>query len=1131
MNLFTVLNSVIPVKSNVKDTRASLKLLSLFVKDVSSLNKKELYDLADGVNFYKSNRLEDKTRVINFSNGGTMVLDENQALIVTSNPYEHRRIIAGAGSGKTTTVLCRVKYLLDNIICPDNIIILTFNRDSAENIRNRIYDLFGFQIKLSIYTIDAFCEKIINQYGWVNTCSRTTSSTYVNTKIKSISENSTLGYEVMYKYGKEIASQYSHVFFDEFQDVNDVQYGILNLFALHGCFLTVIGDDCQNIYQFRGTNNYYMINFNTLLPCVQTSKLEINYRSNDRIVCMANDSIQWNKDRIDKKMVSYKKIFSKHAHNNNEFVPKIIATCSHEQSYNYIIQKIKDYVKKGMSYDSIAVLSRNSLPLKQIETELTKHEIPHIALITDSSNDSGTRVLVPDKVAVTTIFKSKGLEFDVVFILGVSDTHFPEHINGNIKNIEEERRLFYVGITRSKEHLYFVDSVKNKPFSRFLKEIKTHVEICHVKQVITEEDKKKPFNPANELVFEPTNECLLFEALGEDYKKTDYGVTDLIMGLDSKDFKNMRQNNLIINADYFCNKVFSLKLMWSDEVSDGMFESDIGEYVDRKITYGICKGTGVIFRDFDAEVFILLNVDRFHKQEDKSILGKLFKHSTYMKEMCDSMNIDYRSLNFDDDTTIDIITKYLCYLKRMKIAKENYNYSFKIIRIVALAYLQIVLDQQNIDSQIMSTDEAIYWISLCRKFRNDRNRLAWRNIYNLVSENVLMTSKKGIDIDKIHLLDRILYYTEYFTNSGFNPICKITLIHMFNCAYCLQTETNINDTEAMKKQIEEKRKKNTIRGEIDMIYMNDIEKKTWTIVDFKCSVNDFKLEWMVQLLFYYSLMKKSNEYSKYTVTKIQIINLMDGNEYTYDVDENYDCLGLIKMMENKILSDQCSTRAKPDFDLIIPLSDKSSGNVLMGGTKKLEYHMRKSNVQCTGITTFFDTETSDFDGDILQIAWVLCDDSMNILKQSSYYIKDRISTKKAEAIHGISIDTLRDKGEDFFDVMSEFLDDVGKSDKVVGHNVSFDTRVVTNNLIKYGVAVYGFNGEVLVDPFEYVSIVCTLSLFGKKKLGDIYKGYFGDVMKDAHDALTDTLMLMECYAKYYEELEKNNNNNNMICLR
>ena len=81
----------------------------------------------------------------------------------------------------------------------------------------------------------------------------------------------------MEKYGKYIAQQYKYVFFDEFQDVNDIQFRILQYFYINNSKLTVIGDDSQNIYQFRGTNNYYIINFDKIFNDNVTYYLTTNY--------------------------------------------------------------------------------------------------------------------------------------------------------------------------------------------------------------------------------------------------------------------------------------------------------------------------------------------------------------------------------------------------------------------------------------------------------------------------------------------------------------------------------------------------------------------------------------------------------------------------------------------------------------------------------------------------------------------------------------------------------------------------------------------------------------------------------------------------------------------------------------
>lgn len=397
---------------------SSIKLISNYIKgETSKFTKSELIQIISGLNFYLENKLDNNTRKINFKSQ-SIELDDEQHKILVSPPNQNQRIIAGAGSGKTTTILCRVKYLLDNFICPDRILILTFNRDSAQNIRSRIDDLFGFPVQLNIYTIDAFCCKLMYAYG------ETSNSTKAKA-VKSLSEYSAVGLEIMKLYGKEISTQFTHIFFDEFQDVNDIQFKILKLFVDHNSTLTVIGDDCQNIYQFRGTNNYYMVNFNTIVSNSHTYKLTTNYRSTKLIVDMANDSIEWNANRVEKTMKAAKS--NKH-HLSDKTKPKLVVCGSDTSKYEYIVKKIAKLIELGFTYGDIAILSRNSYPLKCMETELTKNSIPHVALITDKNADDTKKLIDPEKIALTTVFKSKGLEFSVVFIIGVSQKIFNQII-------------------------------------------------------------------------------------------------------------------------------------------------------------------------------------------------------------------------------------------------------------------------------------------------------------------------------------------------------------------------------------------------------------------------------------------------------------------------------------------------------------------------------------------------------------------------------------------------------------------------------------------------------------------------------------------------------------------------------
>lgn len=86
--------------------------------------------------------------------------DLEQSSIITAPSNHNIRILAGAGTGKTTTIVCRIKYLLSNFTTPDKILVLTFNVDAKDNLIKQIKRLFGFDIKIEIRTIDSFCHGI-----------------------------------------------------------------------------------------------------------------------------------------------------------------------------------------------------------------------------------------------------------------------------------------------------------------------------------------------------------------------------------------------------------------------------------------------------------------------------------------------------------------------------------------------------------------------------------------------------------------------------------------------------------------------------------------------------------------------------------------------------------------------------------------------------------------------------------------------------------------------------------------------------------------------------------------------------------------------------------------------------------
>lgn len=173
-----------------------------------------------------------------------IIPDAEQMQIINAPINKNIRIIAGPGTGKTTIMTCRIKYLLDQYTTPNFILVLTFNVESRKKLEKLINKLIGFEIMLEIRTFDSFCFKIKKDF-------------LLNDIVdNSLNQLASIGRKIMEKYGSVIAKQYKYIFSDEFHDINENQFKILVSFAKNVCKLIVIGDDCQNIYQFKGTDNH-----------------------------------------------------------------------------------------------------------------------------------------------------------------------------------------------------------------------------------------------------------------------------------------------------------------------------------------------------------------------------------------------------------------------------------------------------------------------------------------------------------------------------------------------------------------------------------------------------------------------------------------------------------------------------------------------------------------------------------------------------------------------------------------------------------------------------------------------------------------------------------------------------------
>ena len=247
-------------------------------------------------------------------------------------------------------------------------------------------------------------------------------------------------------------SKYQYILVDEFQDVNNLQVELIKLLLTDDTQLFCVGDDWQSIYGFRGSNVSYIVEFENHFANAKTIKLNLNYRSTQNIVGASNEVIKHNKFKVDKDVQASKK---------SEHKIVVFAGNTEEENIQFCFGKVKEVLNDGVSNDEILFLYRRS-----------KMFTPYFYRFKNEN------VRVQGK----TIHASKGLEAKVVFIIGLTEGNggFPDiwledRIFQVIKKanhdllMEEERRLFYVAITRAKDKLFLITQKGNE--SSFLKEI------------------------------------------------------------------------------------------------------------------------------------------------------------------------------------------------------------------------------------------------------------------------------------------------------------------------------------------------------------------------------------------------------------------------------------------------------------------------------------------------------------------------------------------------------------------------------------------------------------------------------------------------------------------------------------
>ena len=307
-------------------------------------------------------------------------------------------LLAGAGTGKTFTLIARIAYLQNSCqVNPNQILCLTFTKAAATEMKTRLS-----KVNASVGFIGTF-----HSFAYQNLKSKGISLADILPNFISTLKDSLLD---------RLQKAYPYILVDEFQDTDPLQIKFLEKMNSH---LFLVGDDYQAIYGFRGAEPKWIRNapdkFNAKII-----KLEKNYRSSPNV-------LKWVNRVFIKDAKEFKKTLLPNSPNTG--VSKWCHFATSKEELNWILITCKE--------EPLTILCRYNRQVRYYKNFLNKNNLTNLQ--------------------VMTIHASKGLEFARVAVVGLSKTLFP-----NIKKTQdhekyqEEKRLFYVAMSRAQKDLFLL---------------------------------------------------------------------------------------------------------------------------------------------------------------------------------------------------------------------------------------------------------------------------------------------------------------------------------------------------------------------------------------------------------------------------------------------------------------------------------------------------------------------------------------------------------------------------------------------------------------------------------------------------------------------------------------------------
>jgi superfamily I DNA/RNA helicase len=169
---------------------------------------------------------------------------------------------------------------------------------------------------------------------------------------------------------EKIQNSFTQVMVDEFQDTNRLQMELIQQIVKGHNNITVVGDDDQSIYGWRGAEVKNILDFPKEYKNCEVIKLERNYRSSAEILAVANAAIAQNKKRHGKILRA------ENAQNTGE-IPEVFVLEREEDECDFVVSEVGHFMRQGYTYKDFAVLYRSNTQGGLIESSLRRANIPY----------------------------------------------------------------------------------------------------------------------------------------------------------------------------------------------------------------------------------------------------------------------------------------------------------------------------------------------------------------------------------------------------------------------------------------------------------------------------------------------------------------------------------------------------------------------------------------------------------------------------------------------------------------------------------------------------------------------------------------------------------------------------------